>query len=175
MCVNLRRLLASCAGTFRALHQLARIQATLYWGVSSDGIEGSLFTGGKTSGSPAKSPAGGVRRLTTVHQLERICANDGNPSNSISFVLVDDTQERAAIGKAAQVLAEQIDGPVQPQWRTARGVGSDDNVRVIPERTVGGQWFRGRYVKPGAANEPLIQGLQQGLVVDDGPPGNVDQ
>ena len=44
-------------------------------------------------------------------------------------MLVDDAQERPAIGETA--LAEQVYGPVQAQGRTAGGVGRNEDMATL--------------------------------------------
>src|SRR2546427_11371754 len=56
------------------------------------------------------------------------------PFMSISFALVDESQERPPRAEPPQVLAERGDDAAGAARRAARGVRRDDHARVGPER-----------------------------------------
>src|SRR5438046_10398900 len=56
------------------------------------------------------------------------------PFMSVSFALVDESQERPPRAEPPQVLAERGDDAAGAAWRAARGVRRDDHARVGPER-----------------------------------------
>src|SRR5437879_12455437 len=56
------------------------------------------------------------------------------PFMSVSFALVDESQERPPRAEQPQVLAERGDDAAGSAWRAARGVRRDDPARAGPDR-----------------------------------------
>src|SRR5262245_11722324 len=59
--------------------------------------------------------------------------------------------------------------------RPAKGVRGDDDVVEFQNRVVGVRRFRVEDVQARAGNTSFLQGLGQGLLVDDGPACEVDE
>src|SRR5256712_8601922 len=94
-------------------------------------------------------------------------AMSGPPMWSVPFALVDEGQERPAVGEAAEVLAERRDGAPGPPRRAAGRVRRHHHTRMAPERMAGRQRLGIRDVEPGAPDEPPVQRRHQILALND--------
>src|SRR5438132_1279389 len=97
------------------------------------------------------------------------------PFMSVSFALVDESQERPPRAEPPQVLAERGDDAAGAARRAARGVRRDDHARVGPERVTRRQRLGIGHVEPRAPDQSLVQRRQEVVAVHDRAPCHVDE
>src|SRR5213594_95370 len=97
------------------------------------------------------------------------------PFMSVSFALVDESQERPPRAEPPQVLAERGDDAAGAARRAARGVRRDDHARVGPERVTRRQRLGIGHVEPRAPDQSVVQRRQEVVAVHDRAPCHVDE
>src|SRR5438093_1350417 len=97
------------------------------------------------------------------------------PFMSVSFALVDESQERPPRAEPPQVLAERGDDAAGAARRAARGVRRDDHARVGPERVTRRQRLGIGHVEPRAPDQSVVQRRQEVVAVHDRAPWEAEE
>ena len=92
-----------------------------------------------------------------------------------ALVLVDQRDERPARSQAPQVFTERGDGAAGPPRRASGGVRRDDRAQMRPQPVPERQRFGIGDVEACAPQQPLGEGGEQVVAVDDLAACNVDQ
>src|SRR4051794_11970511 len=103
-----------------------------------------------------------------------ICIRGLSPG-SVARAGVDHVEQRLAGREPSQVVAEQVDAPVQDARARPRGVGRHDDVRPVIERRRGRQRLVAERIEDGAAEMTVIERAEQGALVDEPAARDVDE
>src|SRR5712691_11048965 len=94
---------------------------------------------------------------------------------SVAFLLVDDGEQRLARAQAPEVLDERLDDPSGAAGRPTGRVGRHDHARMCPQSVPLGQRFRVGDVEAGAPQEPLVEGGEEIVPIDDPAARDIDE
>src|SRR4051812_13883476 len=88
---------------------------------------------------------------------------------------VDDVAKRFAAHEATEVVNEDVDDVALPSFDVATDVWRDDDVGHRPQRRIRWKWFFLEHVQRGAAEPSVTQRADERLLVDGGPPPDVQE
>src|SRR3954454_863742 len=103
-----------------------------------------------------------------------ICIRGLSPG-SVARARVDHVEQRLAGREPAEVVAEQVDAPVEDARARPRRVRRHDDVRPVIERRRRGEGLVAERVEDGAAEMPVVERAEQRALVDEPAASDVDE